>query len=87
MKTIKIPTLSAHQEKVYKAFDKADTDIDIAVIYTRVYGDPGHLTAREMQMKLGPVFAAMNKKWYGNGQPCVIVPGETKRTYRYSTEG
>lgn len=78
-----------HQQKVYDAFDSKDTDIDIAVLYTRVYGDPGHLKAREMQQKLAPSFARINdllwdirKKTYYR-----IEPGIAKRTYRLSKKG
>jgi len=73
--------LSQHQQKVLDAFDKNDTDIDIATLYTRVYGDPGHLSAREMQQKLGPTFKAINEKM---DRPR-LVPGEIKRTYRYDS--
>jgi hypothetical protein len=76
-------TLTDHQQKVRDAFDKKDTDIDIAVLYTRVYGDPGHLSARDMQMKLAPTFAAINDKLL-RGR---IVPGDVKRTYRFSVRG
>lgn len=75
--------LSRHQESVLTAFDLADKDIDIAVLYTRVYGDPGHMTAREMQQKLAPTFSAINKKLDGSR----IEPGEIKRTYRRTTIG
>lgn len=72
--------LSPHQNKVLSAFDKKNTDIDIVVLYTRIYGDPGHLTARECQQKLAPLFSALNQK-IGKG---IIEPGELKRTYRYT---
>lgn len=75
--------LSAHQELTLQAFDKKNTDIDIAVLYTRVYGDPGHLSAREMQQKLAPTFSAINEK-LAKGK---LEPGDTKRTYRYNTSG
>lgn len=71
-------TLSTHQEKTLKAFDPKETDIDIAVLYTRVYGDPGSMSVREMQQKLAPTFAAINEKLTGKR----IEPGELKRTYR-----
>lgn len=74
--------LSKHQANVLCAFTKNNKDIDIAVIYTRVYGDPGEMTAREMQQKLAPTFSEINKKLKGR-----IEPGETKRTYRYNTTG
>lgn len=73
--------LSEHQQKVLAAFDKKNTDIDIAVVYTRVYGDPGHATVRDMQQKLAPTFSAINEKITG-----VIEPGIVKRTYRYSSK-
>lgn len=77
--------LTTHQYNVYKAFTKADTDIGIAVIYDRVYDDPtsSDKTAREMQQKLAPTFAAINKKMKG----ARIEPGKTKRTYRLNTKG
>lgn len=76
--------LTEHQQKVYDAFDKANTDIDIAVLYTRVYGDPGHKTVRDMQMRLGPNFAALNAKLFREDQDHSekIEPGDVKRTYR-----
>lgn len=73
--------LTEHQQKVLKAFTKKNHDIDLMVIYHRVYGDPGVLTARECQQKLAPSFSAVNAKI----APSVIEPGEIKRTYRLST--
>lgn len=75
--------LSQHQNRVLKAFDAKNKDIDIAVLYTRVYGDPGHMSAREMQQKMAPTFSAINDK-LKRGR---IEPGDTKRTYRYNTVG
>lgn len=75
--------LSEYEDKVLKAFDKRNTDIDIVVIYTRVYGDPGHLTSRECQQKLAPMFARINEKLAGKGY---VEPGEKKRTYRYTNK-
>lgn len=75
--------LSAHQSNVLSAFDRKDKDYDIAVLYTRVYGDPGHMTAREMQQKLAPTFSEINRKLVKG----IIEPGETKRTYRINTTG
>lgn len=77
------PTWTEHQDKVLNAFDKRDTDIDIVTIYTRVYGDPGHITAREMQQKLAPSFSVINGK-LPKGR---IEPGEVKRTYRLRSKG
>lgn len=74
--------LSSHQDKVFAAFHRFNTDIDIAVLYTRIYGDAGQMTARDMQQKLAPTFKAINCKISG-----VIEPGETKRTYRLNTTG
>lgn len=74
--------LTKHQEKILKAFDALNTDIDIVVLYTRIYGDPGLMTVRDMQMKLAPQFAVMNKKLEG-----LIELGEIKRTYRYTHSG
>lgn len=76
-------TLTAHQASVLNAFGENDKDYDIAVLYTRVYGDPGHMTAREMQQKLAPTFSAINEK-LNKGR---IEPGDTKRTYRLNTTG
>lgn len=80
--------LSQHQQDTLDAVSPADTDIDIAVIYTRVYGDPGVLSAREMQQKLAPTFKAVNDKLAENKETkkCRIEPGDTKRTYRYTTK-
>lgn len=75
--------LSIHQQKAIGAFIPSNTDIDIAVLYTRVYGDPGVLSAREMQQKLAPTFAAVNEKLAK--VESVIEPGEKKRTYRLNT--
>lgn len=76
-------TFSEHQVRVFDAFHIKDTDINIAVLYYRVYGDPGRLTIRDMQQKLAPTFDAMNKKWFNGWK---IVPGETKQTYRLATD-
>jgi hypothetical protein len=81
MKTTK--PLSDHQAKVLAAFEDQDRDFDIAVLYTRVYGDPGALTAREMQQKLAPIFSEINRKLCSGN----IEPGEKKRTYRLNTAG
>lgn len=75
--------LTEHQKKVLATFDKKNTDIDIAVLYTRIYGDPGHISAREMQQKLAPTFKVINEK-LAKGS---IEPGDTKRTYRFNTIG
>ncbi|RTL04951.1 hypothetical protein EKK58_09090 [Candidatus Dependentiae bacterium] len=74
--------LSEHQQKTLTSLRPDNTDIDIAVIYTRVYGDPGTLSARDMQMKLAPVFRAINNKLKKTNR---IEPGELKRTYRLNT--
>ncbi len=73
-------TLSEHQSKVLKAFDAPNKDIDIAVLYMRVYGDPGDKTSRGMQQRLAPIFSAINTKL----GTATIEPGEVKRTYRYN---
>lgn len=75
--------LSDFQNRVLKAFDAKNKDIDIAVLYVRVYGDPGHMSARAMQQKLAPTFSAINDKL----KKGCIEPGEMKRTYRYNTVG
>lgn len=72
--------LSEHQQKAVDAFKPKGKDIDIVVLYTRVYGDPGQLTAREMQQKLAPTFSAINEKLTDS----LIEPGALKRTYRFS---
>ncbi len=76
--------LSEHQNATLKAICPVNTDIDVAVIFTRVYGDPGSMSARAMQQKLAPTFSAINDKLAVDG--CFIEPGETKRTYRFSTK-
>lgn len=75
--------LSKHQADVLVAFEQDNTDYDIAVIYTRVYGDPGEMTARDMQQKLAPIFSTINKKM-AHG---FIEPGIVKRTYRFTSKG
>mgnify|MGYP000039898570 CR=1 FL=1 len=72
---------SEHQQNVLEAFDVMNMDVDIMVIYTRVYGDPGQLTTRECQQKLAPTFAEINRK----SNDIFIEPGDLKRTYRCST--
>jgi len=68
------------QREINREIEK-DTDIDIAVLYHRVYGDAGHASARDMQMKLAPIFATINEKLTRG----LIEPGNVKRTYRYSS--
>lgn len=74
--------LSSHQDKTFSAFDPIETDIDIAVLYTRVYGDPGSMSVRSMQQKLAPTFQAINNKMDEYKGKWRIEPGELKRTYR-----
>ena len=74
--------LSKHQQKTLDAFDPTETDIDIAVLYTRVYGDPGSMSVRKMQQKLAPTFKAINDKLKRRR----IEPGEIKRTYRLAKQ-
>jgi hypothetical protein len=75
--------LSPNEQKVWAAFDKRETDIDIAVLYMRVYGDPSSaMTSRDMQMRLGPVFRSINKKLAKARASITIQPGVIKRTYR-----
>lgn len=76
--------LSDHQRKTLDALHPINTDIDVAVVYTRVYGDPGSQSARTMQQKLAPTFSAINEKLVS--RKVKIEPGETKRTYRFSTK-
>lgn len=73
--------LTDHQKLVVAAFKQKNKDIDIVVIYTRIYGDPGELTARECQQKLAPSFAEVNRR----SLTLHIEPGHLKRTYRCST--
>lgn len=73
--------LTEFQQKVVDAFTEKNTDIDIVVVYTRVYGDPGTLTARECLQKMGPTFAEINLR----SDALHIEPGERRRTYRCST--
>ena len=73
--------LTEHQLRVIEAFDRKNRDIDIVVLYTRIYGDPGRLTARECQQKLAPTFAEINSR----SLTVHIEPGDLKRTYRCST--
>jgi len=75
--------LSEHQQKTVKALSPTNTDIDIAVIYTRIYGDPGALSAREMQQKLAHIFKNINHKLEPERR---IEPGALKRTYRLNTQ-
>lgn len=77
----KAESFTEHQRMVVEAFDMKNRDIDIVVLYTRVYGDPGQLTARECQQKLAPTFAEINKR----SLVIHIEPGDLKRTYRCST--
>jgi hypothetical protein len=78
--------LSAHQQKVLAAFTRKDTDIDIVVLYMRVYDFPKHYpSVREMQQKLAPTFKQINDKLYADkGAYLLIEPGNIKRTYRLS---
>ena len=73
--------LTEHQKDVVAAFKIKNKDIDIVVLYTRIYGDPGRLTARECQQKLAPTFAEINRR----SEVLHIEPGDLKRTYRCST--
>ena len=75
-----IKSLTQHQQNVVDAFDHKDTDIDIVVIFTRVYGDAGQFSARDCQQKLAPTFAEINSR----SDDFVIEPGNIKRTYRCS---
>lgn len=75
-------SVSVHQQKVLDAFHALDTDIDIVVLYTRVYGDPGQLSVREMQQRLAPTFRLINTRLPN----CRIELGDVKRTYRRTTK-
>jgi hypothetical protein len=72
------------QKKVQEAFLEDNTDYDVAVIYSRIYGDPGDMNARDMQMKLGGPFSRTNESMAKDGVGKKIEPGITKRTYRLS---
>jgi hypothetical protein len=74
--------LSNQQQKTIEAFNPTDTDLDIAVIYQRVFGDAGVMNSREMQQALAPVFARIN----GKIKEARIEPGVARRTYRYETQ-
>lgn len=76
--------LSVHQKKVLDAFHRKNTDIDIVILFMRVYDYPATKqwpSVRSMQQKLAPSFAEINKK-LKRGR---VEPGQIKRTYRYST--
>ena len=74
-------TLTIIQEKALAAFAPANQDIDIVVLYGRIYGDPGTKSVRDMQMKLAPLFRNVNARLKGK----TIELGEMKRTYRLTT--
>lgn len=75
--------LSPHQKKVLAAFDTPGRDIGIVILYVRVYGAiPTGMQTRQMQQKLAPTFHAINVK-LKTGK---ILPGQLKRTYRYSSK-
>lgn len=76
-------SLSELQEKVVKSFGSNGDEIDIVVLYNRIYGDPERMTVREMYQKLGPLFARTNNALRNDGQGLVITTGTIfKRSYK-----
>jgi len=57
------------------------TGVDIPVIYESVYGDPGGLSVRDQQQKLGSLIARTNNRLQRKGKKYRIVPGRMKQTY------
>lgn len=73
--------LSEHQERVRSAMFPQNKDVPIDDIFRAVYGVAAarKVTIREMQQKLAPTFAAINKKLH----KAKIEPGLIKQTYCY----
>lgn len=75
--------LSEFQQKVYNLFEP-NVDRPIHWLYDKTYnanGASSTVRVRDMQQRLGPVFARINDKLVGQR----IEPGMLKRTYRLST--
>ena len=70
------------QEKVLRAFTEKDTDIDIVVLYNRIYGDPGTKSVREMQQRLAPCFVSINGKLDKAYAKCVEKTGNPVKARR-----
>lgn len=75
--------LTELQQKVFDLLDaKPNTDVALADLYSVVYGDGQRdlfpPTNRDMQQKMGPLFARINAK-LKRGR---IEPGVIKQTYR-----
>lgn len=74
--------LSEFQQKVYSLFEP-NVDRPIHWLYDKTYNSNGAsstVRVRDMQQRLGPVFARINDKLVGQR----IEPGQLKRTYRLS---
>jgi hypothetical protein len=79
--------LTELQQKVFDLLDtKPNTDVALADLYNAVYGggqsDLFPPTNRDMQQKMGPLFARINTK-LKRGR---IEPGIIKQTYRLNTK-
>ena len=75
------------QQKVFDLLDaKPNTDVALAELYSTVYGggqsDLFPPTNRDMQQKMGPLFARINSK-LKRGR---IEPGQIKQTYRLTIQ-
>lgn len=78
--------LSAHQQKLFDAFTKKNLDIDIDILFGRLYKLDVALSPRQMQQRLAPTIKAINEKLRtAKGTYLLIEPGNLKRTYRLST--
>lgn len=76
--------LSPLQDKIYIVLkSRANTDVSISELYIIAYGFGAQRGKfRDMQQKLGPIFARINEKLEGQR----VEPGELKRTYRLNTK-
>jgi len=82
-------SLTEHQQNVLAAFAPVNTDVDIVLLYTRIYGDPGVMPVRQMQRRLAASFLRVNQALTASAGSKAgrIEVGDTKRTYRYNTQG
>ncbi len=75
--------LTELQQRVFNLLDtKPNTDVPLKTLYDEAYEPDLFVSSRDMQQKMGPLFARINAK-LKRGR---IVPGELKRTYRLDTK-
>lgn len=78
--------MTPFQQRVVDAFGGTDTEVDIVVLYHRIYGDPGEMDVRAIYQRLSPAFMRTNRALKKLGGLRIEPGAILKRTYKIATE-